>query len=454
MEESKKKERITEYTSVIPAFFQLLLISVVSNLMVPLAGLFDNAFLGHLQDINQLGGVILATIFFDYLYRTLKVIRNSTNSLTAQAVGQDDQKKILLALLQSSLIALVAALAILILQYPIAKLGFFILGGSSTVESAGLQYFNVRIWGAPATLLNFVFIGWFFGQNKGWFIFLLSLVGNSSNVFLDYLMIMKWGWGSSGAGLATALSQYLALVVALIGFSVSSQWHVLPSAIKEIFQWESLRQSLSLKVNILIQYVCMVSMYAIFTNLSAVLGTTTLTANGLLLQIIVLSIFTVNGIGLTCQSFIGTYKGKGEFEKLKFILNLSITSSIFVALPFALLPIAFPKTIFTLLTNHTDIQSVMQIYMLWLLPLCLLTAVALMLEGYFMGLKQGPVLRNSGLLSLGLGCLPMAGFAYFLESPHLLWMSLMAYWVLSVMILSVRAIKTLEPIKLPEPTRG
>ncbi len=448
MKEPEKQENNADHAKVVAEFLQLSLASILANLMVPLAGLFDSAFLGHLQDINQLGGVILATIFFDYLYRTLKVIRNSTNAITAEAVGQNNEKGVLIAVLQSSLIALAIAFTILILQYPISKLGFLVLGGSSTIESAGLQYFNTRIWGAPAVLLNFIFIGWFFGKGKGWFVLLLSLIGNGSNVLLDYLMILQWNWGSVGAGLATALSQYLALAVALVGFSVSIQWPMFPSALKEVLAWDSLRQSLVLKGNILIRYIAMVSMYAVFTDLSAILGTSTLAANGLILQIVLLGVFTINGVGLTCQSFIGTYKGKGDFVALKFILNLAIVSSLVVALPFALLPICFPQTIFALLTSHVEVQSVMQAYTLWLLPLCLLTAIALMLEGYFTGLKQGAVLRNSALLSLGLGCLPVASAAYFLRSPHLLWLSLIAYWMLSVLILGAKIVESQRKLSL------
>ncbi|MFY7801683.1 MAG: MATE family efflux transporter, partial [Dolichospermum sp.] len=71
-------------------FYRLTSISVLSNMMVPLAGLVDIAFLGHLTDIRHLAGVILGTILFDYLYRVLKFIRSSTNAITAQAVGKDD----------------------------------------------------------------------------------------------------------------------------------------------------------------------------------------------------------------------------------------------------------------------------------------------------------------------------------------------------------------------------
>ena len=71
---------------------------------VSLAVTCDTAFLGHLHDLKYLAGVILASILFDYLYRILKFLRNSTNAMTAQVAGRDD-RRVLLAGLQSGLIA-------------------------------------------------------------------------------------------------------------------------------------------------------------------------------------------------------------------------------------------------------------------------------------------------------------------------------------------------------------
>ncbi|VEP14944.1 Putative efflux protein, MATE family (fragment) [Hyella patelloides LEGE 07179] len=230
------------YHSFLPRFSQLAIVSIFSNMMVPLAGICDTAFLGHLEDIRYLAGVVLGSILFDYLYRILKFFRNGTNALTAQAVGENNHKGIALALLRSGLVALAIAVIILILQYPIQKLGFAILSGEPAIENFGIDYFNARIWGAPAVLLNFVLIGWFLGRENKALVLIISLVGNGSNVILDYLMINQWNWSSSGAGLATALSQYLALFIALIGVAVSIDWQILPAAFKELFDWQALNR--------------------------------------------------------------------------------------------------------------------------------------------------------------------------------------------------------------------
>ena len=71
-------------------FFRLAAANTLSNLMVPLAGLVDIAFLGHLAEIKNLAGVALATIIFNYIYWTFGFLRMATTGTTAQASGQDD----------------------------------------------------------------------------------------------------------------------------------------------------------------------------------------------------------------------------------------------------------------------------------------------------------------------------------------------------------------------------
>jgi MATE family multidrug resistance protein len=197
-------------------FFRLALVNILSNLMVPLAGLVDVAFLGHLTEIRHLAGVALATVLFNYIYWTFGFLRMGTTGTTAQAVGRADQEAVLLTLLRNAVLAIGLGLIILVLQYPLRELGFALLSAAPEVKSSGIAYYNALIWGAPATLLNFVLIGWLLGREQGGRVLLLSIFGNGANVVLDYLFIVQWGWESAGAGIATAASQYLMLLIGMI----------------------------------------------------------------------------------------------------------------------------------------------------------------------------------------------------------------------------------------------
>lgn len=436
------------YSDFLPRFFRLSFVAVLSNMMVPLAGLCDTAFLGHLQDIKPLAGVILASILFDYLYRILKFLRNSTNALTAQAVGENDSKGVILAGLRSALIAFAIALLILLLQYPIQKLGFAILSGSPAIEVSGIAYFNARIWGAPAVLLNFVLIGWFLGKEKNGLILLISLIANGSNVFLDYVMIYRWGWDSMGAGLATALSQYLALLVALIGVAFNINWQETISALKEVLDWQVFKEIGSLKINILIRFLALISAYSIFTNISAKMGTDLLAENGLLLQIALLSQFTIQGVGMTTQTLVGNFKGQKDYHKIIPLLIISIITSSAIALSLSVSVIFFPQTILGLLTNHAEINHNMMEYSIWLLPLLVFTAIAFMLEGYFIGLKEGVILRNASLIAFLIVFLPSIFLAAYANSVHLLWLSLVNYMFALILVLGKQIFTTQKNLEL------
>lgn len=419
-----------------------------SNMMVPLAGLCDTAFLGHLSDIHYLAGVILGSILFDYLYRILKFLRNSTNALTAQAVGAEDDTGVLVSALRCGLVAVAIAVVILLLQYPIHQLGFTILSGAPETEQAGLDYFNARIWGAPAVLLNFVLIGWFLGREKNGIVFLISLMANGSNVLLDYLMINRWGWESAGAGLATALSQYLGLGVGLLAMALTIDWSHIGKAMAQVLDRQALGSTLILKGNILVRFLALISAYSIFTNLSATFGTVSLAENGLLLQIALLSQFTVQGVGMTAQTLIGNFNGQGRTDQCLPVLKTAILTSLVISLGFALSVIVFPKTMFSLLTSHQEVSQAMGSYAAWLVPLLSITSVAFMLEGYFIGLKEGAVLRNGALLGFGLGFTPLVLLAMYLHNSYLLWTALTAYMTVLMLFLVYKLVK----MPLPEPT--
>lgn len=254
-------------------FFQLAIVNILSNLMVPLAGLVDVAFLGHLAEIRHLAGVALATVLFNYIYWTFGFLRMGTTGMTAQAIGREDQEAVLLTGLRNGILALGLGLAILVLQQPLRTLGFTLLSATPEVKASGQAYYDTLIWGAPATLLNFVLVGWFLGRAQSGKVFVLSAVSNLSNVALDYLFIVRWGWQSAGAGLATATSQYLMVLVGLVLVSRELPFKQVRSVAGQILNPIALRATFVLNGEILVRTFALVSTFAVFTNLSSAFGT-------------------------------------------------------------------------------------------------------------------------------------------------------------------------------------
>lgn len=414
------------------SFFRLAAANIVSNLMVPLASLVDTAFLGHLSDIRHLAGVALANVIFNVIYWSFGFLRMGTTGMTAQARGRCEDDQVWLVALRNGLIALGLGLLLLLLQRPIRTLGFGLLSAEAGVEAAGYAFFDARIWDAPAVLLNLVMLGWFLGREQGKRVILLSLVGNFSNVLLDYIFIRRWGWGSAGAGWGTALSQYLVLLLGLylvLAEGGLGRWR---SLLPQVVELQALRGLFQLNRDILIRTFALVMSLAFFTQASAALGTPVLAANTLLLQVITLSAYFIDGIAFATESFAGRFYGHRQSQlavdrdstELSQLLRLGGSSSLALGLAFALTFALFPDRVFGLLTSHREVIGTVHQFVWWLVPCLGIGAIAYLLDGYFLGLTAGHVLRNATLAAAGIGFLPLALLAQLNQQPHLLWLAL------------------------------
>ena len=424
-------------------FFRLASVNVLSNLMVPLAGLVNVAFLGHLSEIRHLAGVALATVLFNYIYWTFGFLRMGTTGTTAQAVGRSDHEAVLLTALRNGVLALGLGLAILILQHPLRELGFALLSAAPEVKSSGQAYYDTLIWGAPATLLNFVLIGWFLGREQGGKVLALSAVGNGANVALDYLFIVRWGWESAGAGVSTATSQYLMLLVGMILVCREVQFKKVQAIAGQILDPLALKAGFALNSDLLVRTFALVSSFALFTNLSSVLGTVVLASNTLLLQVVTLAAYFIDGLAFATESFAGSLRGQGTKKQLVPLMRISGAASLSLGLAFALVFILFPGPLFGLLTNHKEVTDRINSYVLWLLPVLGFGSVAFMLDGYFLGLTEGRILRKSSVTAALVGLVPMAVGAW-LQSSHMLWLALSVFMLARVVTLGIQVPRTLR----------
>lgn len=403
-------------------FLRLTALNVLANLSVPLAGLVDTGMLGHLEDIRFLGGVALGTVVFDFVYWSFGFLRMGTTGLTAQALGRKDRRELDLVLYRSLTLAAFLAAALVVLQVPIREAAFALLQGEQSVEAAGRAYFGARIWAAPATLANFALLGWFLGREESGRALAMTLTANGVNVALDYLFILRLGWGAVGAGAATALSQYAMLGVAValwrrVGRSTPWSW-------RTVTERRELRYLLTLNRDILIRTAFLVSTFAAFTSLSAAMGTVTLAANTILVKLFYLVAFGVDGAAFATESLAGILRGQGNRAGLGRLVRLALTAGLLFPLPFALAISFAPGALYGLLTDHTEVVTLATAYGWWLLPVLFLGAVAFIYDGLFLGLTAGGALRNAMALSALVGFLPLALVAHHTGNNHLLWASM------------------------------
>ncbi|GET41593.1 guanitoxin biosynthesis MATE family efflux transporter GntT [Microseira wollei] len=425
-------------------FLKIATVNVVSNITIPLSGAISVAFLGHLSNISYLAGVALGAIVFDFLYESCSFIKSGTTAVTSQSVGRDDREAILLTGLQNALIALGLGMVFLLLQYPLGQLGFMLLNATTDVKSAGITYFNSRIWAAPAALVNLVLIGWLLGQEQNRKVLLLTIVGNVSNVALNYLYIVLWDWSSMGAGLSQAISQYITLFVGLVMISRQVTLKEITALAGKVLNLSALQTPFALNRNLSVRAIVIVAIFILFNAFSATLGNGVLAENVLLLQMVALSMYMCDGVEYATATLTGNFKGQGATHKFVPLLQIALGINLVIGLVVGLATVFFPDPIFHLLTNHSELIEPAKTYIPWVLLVVVGAGVAYILDGYFAGLGEGAAVRNTYLVSGSLGLIFLSLSTFYFHSNHFLWLALFTFMLSCSLTLGIQIPMTLQ----------
>ena len=434
------KEKVNATSLTLRArFFRLALPNVLSNLMVPLAGLVDTAMLGHLGSLHHLAGVALASVLFDYVYWTFGFLRMGTTGLAAQAMGRGDTRELHLVASRGALVALVAGGLLVLGSGLLGDLGFGLLTGAGEVKEAGRAYFDARILGAPAALLNFVVLGWLLGRERSDLVLVMAVVGNGANIVLDYLLIFHLGLESYGAGLATMASQYLMVVVGLFFVFRLSPLQDFFAAREHLWERAGLRRLIALNGDIMVRTFALQTTFALFINFSATLGTLVLAANAVVLKVLSLASYFIDGFAFATESLAGIFKGQGARGELRRLLLMNCGFCVGTGLLFALGVWGFPEALYGILTHHKEMITLAGHYTPWLVPVLGAGGLAYALDGYFLGLTDGRALRQSTVLAALVGFVPLALWGLHLQNNHLLWGALAVFMVRRGGSLALRA---------------
>ena len=128
---------------------------ILANASVPLLGLVDTAVIGNVGNVEDLGAIAFGALIFSFVYWSFGFLRMGTTGFAAQASGAGDEQEVRAVLGRALLIAVCLGVALIMIQWPIELAAFSLLDGSAQVENVAKEYFNIRIWGAPATLTTF-----------------------------------------------------------------------------------------------------------------------------------------------------------------------------------------------------------------------------------------------------------------------------------------------------------
>lgn len=377
---------------------------ILANASAPLLGLADTATIGQTGHAADLGAVALATLVFSFVYWGFGFLRMGTTGFISQAHGASDREEVVSVVFRSVLLGLAIGIALILLQVFIGKFALWLMNASSEVKSLVADYFYIRIWGAPATLMTYAVLGSLIGM--GWTKELLwvQLLLNGLNIVLNVFFVLGMDLGIKGIAWGTLIAEWTAFLFAahlliqklnlqdLLSL-IQKYWH-------QIIHKEKLTALFKVNADIMIRTFALLSGFAWFADQGAKMGDVTLAANHVLLQFVSLSAFFLDGFAHVSEMLSG--KALGQKNKTEFMRQFKDSTQLagMTAMLLALLIVLFAPIAVSFLTQEKAVQVVAEQHAVYAGIYILFSFVAFQLDGVFIGATKSKEMRNSTLFSL------------------------------------------------------
>lgn len=409
---------------------QLAIPNIISNISVPLISSVDTGLMGSLSALH-IGAVGLGSMIFNFIYWNFGFLRMGTTGMTAQAYGKNNPAAMVHTWGRALIIALLLSGLILLLQQPLAKVGFSLMNVASNQYELVATYFYIRIWAAPASLVLVVMMGWFFGMQNAIYPLILTIIINITNILASYILVHYYNLGVAGVAYGTVIAQYVGVTSALLLFLFKYKYLFKSFEQSVLLAGQEFVGFLRVNSDIFLRTFCLTIAFGFFYSQSAAAGAEILAVNTILMQFLNWMSFGVDGFAYAAESLVGKYTGANQPATTKKTIQLSMYWGMGLAACFSLVYGIFGIHLVHLFTDQVAIVEAASPYLWWMVLLPIIGTPCYIWDGIFVGLTAVKAMRNSMLVALVAYLICYLILSHFYAEPaflsNVLWLSLITF---------------------------
>ena len=189
--------------------------TLVAMLVSGLYQIVDGIFIGHVIGAKGLAAINMVWPWAGLMAGVGLMIGAGTGTLCSIAQGESmllKAKKIL-----SQGLWLLVLLGVVVGALITTFSGNFLSmqGASDTIQAHGSAYLDVMGWAAPVVMASIALPILVRNLGAPKLATIMMVVGASTNIVLDYLFIVKFGWGLRGAAIATVTGELFSVIIGL-----------------------------------------------------------------------------------------------------------------------------------------------------------------------------------------------------------------------------------------------
>lgn len=326
----------------------LISFSIPSILAIIVNGLYsviDSIFVGRGVGEVAIGAIAIIQPFIGIIITLGTVISTGAMSVLSRSLGEKDNEKAKICFgnsmtLISTMSILVCIIGTIFLN-PILR----IMGAEGEIFILGRQYMRIILVGMIFMAPSFLFGQLLRAEGKAKESMVILVIGSISNIILDYIFIIVFKGGATGAALATTIAYFLSFLYALFMMAKFSSVFVLKIKYLRL-KVSIIKEMLSIGISSFIsQGAGNVATIVANNVMVQVGGERLITSIGIFAIIQNFVFMPISGITQSMQPIIGYNYGRGNLEKIKETVKLTLKYVFIVALVNSIIVMLFTAPI-------------------------------------------------------------------------------------------------------------
>jgi len=397
--------------------------------------IIDTGLMGNLGNLSYLSATSVAANLFSMIFWSFGLLRMGTVGLVSQAYGKEDYSEIFNIIFRNLVFVLVISLIIISLQGYIYRLSLNIFELSETTEKFYQDYFQIRIWSAPAELTLYIITGFFIGLQKTKISSLAIGLFSILNIILSIIFVSKFDLNIKGVAYGTLFSAlFISISFLIYTFLYLNRISKLKIKFDELINLKKIKNIFNININIFIRTILLTFSFLWFTYLGSQIGEDYIAANAILINLVFLSAFILDAYAFSTEGMVGYSLGKKDITLFKKIVQNSFILSSITGLIISIIYFLINNFVINLMSNIEEIRNLSSSYAVWLIIMPLISSFCFQFDGIFIGVSQTKELRNAMIFSV-FSYLVISIFLTGLMGNTGVWISLCIFMILRALSL-------------------
>jgi len=387
--------------------------ALIAGVAEPLLSTTDLAIVGNIENnaTESIAAIGIVGAFLSMLIWVFGQTRSGISSIISQYVGANKLDEVKNLPAQAIVLVLITSFLILGISYPFSEQIFQFYNASGRILEYSVNYYNIRVFGFPFTLLVIAIFGVFRGLQNTMYPMLIAIIGTVVNIVLDLVLVYGIEGYISAMNIQGAA---YASVVAQVIMAISSVFLLLSKTdIKLRFTLpfnKEIPRFIIMILNLFVRTIALNVALYFATSYATSYGKEYIAAYTIGLNLWLMGAFMIDGYSSAGNILSGKLLGAKAYKTLVKLGNNLIVYGLVFGSFLAVIGFVFYYFIGRVFTKEAIVLE--EFYnTFWIIlimqPIC---SIAFIYDGMFKGLGEMKYLRNVLLLATTFVFIPLLLF--------------------------------------------